>query len=455
MGSLLLLFLIMANKLHIYKDKVIRFLQFLTADIWRVDTSKEKGLRRIINNIFRILILAGRGFTNNKLVMVASGLTYFTLLAAVPILCILLAIAKGFNLQDVLQNELLNIFPTHGNILSMAFKLVEQVLTAATKGVVIGVGIIFILWAVFSIINNIERSFNIIWQVPKSRAISRKITEFFAAMLILPILLILSSGISIFIKTNFANNEIWMAFSPIINFLIKTIPFFVTCLLFSFLYFIVPNTKVRWRNTLISGLLTGSIYHIFQYLYINGQIWVNSYNAIYGSFAAFPLLLLWVQATWMIVLLGGEITYASQNLDNFMFEKETKKVSFRYRLYFTMLLLRDICQGFAQGQAAMSAHDLSSRNHIPIRLTQKQLSQLCDLKILCEMPGPDPNSSLVYQPAMDINLISVSMVFEKMFKAGTEDFNISPEDQSPLLWQTMIEMENNIKSNGDTLVKNL
>ena len=153
----------MANKLHTYKEKIIRFLQFLTADIWRVDTSKEKGLRRIINNIFRILILAGRGFTNNKLVMVASGLTYFTLLAAVPILCILLAIAKGFNLQDVLQNELLNIFPTHGNILSMAFKLVEQVLTAATKGVVIGVGLIFILWAVFSIINNIERSFNIIW----------------------------------------------------------------------------------------------------------------------------------------------------------------------------------------------------------------------------------------------------------------------------------------------------
>lgn len=455
MGSLLLFFLIMANKLHTYKEKIIRFLQFLTADIWRVNTSEEKGLRKVINNIFRILILAGRGFTNNKLVMVASGLTYFTLLAAVPLLCILLAVAKGFNLQDMLQSELISIFPSHGNILNMAFDLVNQVLTAATQGVVIGIGIIFILWAIFAIGNNIEHAFNIIWQVPKNRAIYRKITELFATMLILPILLIVSSGVSIFVKTSLNNNEVWMAFSPIINFLIQLIPYIVTCLVFSFIYYVIPNTKVRLKNALVSGLLTGSIFQIFQYLYINGQIWVNSYNAIYGSFAAVPLLLLWIQATWMIVLLGGEITYASQNLHNFMFEKESKKVSFRYRLYFTIVLLRDICQAFAQGKPALSAHELSIQNHIPIRLTQEQLSQLCELKILNEMPGPETNSNLVYQPALDINRITVSMIFEKMFQAGTEDFKLKPEEHSPALWQSMLDMEHALEHQGEKLIKDL
>lgn len=445
----------MSNKLHTLKEKIFHFLRFLTADIWRVDTQKEKGIRKAVNNVFRILILAGRGFSNNKLVMVASGLTYFTLLAAVPILCILLAVAKGFNLQDMLQNELINIFPTHGNILSMAFNLVEQVLVAATKGVVIGVGIVFIIWSIFAIVNNIERAFNIIWQVPKSRAIYRKITDLFAFMLIIPIILILSSGISIFIKTNFNNNEVWMAFSPIINFLIKLIPYIITCLVFSFLYLVIPNTKVRIKNALISGFLTGSIYHIFQFLYINGQIWVNNYSAIYGSFAAFPLLLLWIQALWMIVLLGGEITYASQNLHNFMFEKETKNISFRYRFYFTIVLLKDICKGFENGQAALSAEELSVRNHIPARLTQSQLSKLCELKILSEMPGPEQNDAMVYQPALDINKISLGMVFEKMFHSGTEDFNLNPEDHSPYLWQAIRDMEDFAQQKSDMLIKNL
>lgn len=454
MGSLLL-FLTMTDKLHTYKGKIIRFLHFLTADIWRVNTEDEKGLRKVVNNTFRILILASRGFTNNKLIMVASGLTYFTLLAAVPILCILLAVAKGFNLQDVLQNELINIFPSQGNILSMAFTLVEQVLTAATQGVVIGIGIIFILWSIFAIGNNIEMAFNTIWQVPKNRAIYRKITEFFATMLILPILLIVSSGISIFIKTNLNSNEVWMAFGPVINFLIKLIPYIVTCLLFSFIYFVIPNTKVRLKNALVSGLLTGTIYQIFQYLYINGQIWVNSYNAIYGSFAAIPLLLLWIQTIWMIVLLGGEITYASQNLHNFMFEKESRNISFRYRMYFTIILLKDICKGFAKGDPALSAHELSTRNHIPIRLTQEQLSQLCELNILNEMPGPNVNSNLVYQPALDINLISLSMIFDKLFKAGTENFSLLPEEHSPELWQSMLQIENAIENQGKTLIKDL
>ncbi len=443
-------------KLHTFKEKLVQFLQFLTADVWRVDTHEEKGLRKIVNNIFRILILAGRGFTNNKLVMVASGLTYFSLLAAVPVLCILLAVAKGFNLQDVLQNELINLFPTHGNILNMAFNLVEQVLEAATKGAVIGVGIVFILWAIWAIVNNIEKAFNTIWQVSKSRAIFRQITEFLASMLILPIILILSSGVSIFIKTNFNSNEVWMAFSPVINFLIKCIPYLVTCMVFCFLYLVMPNTKVKFKNALVSGILTGSIFQIFQYLYITGQIWVNSYSAIYGSFAAFPLLLLWIQATWMIVLLGGEITYASQNLHNFMFEKETEHISFRYRIYFTMVLLSDICKRFEKGEPALSANEMSNLHHIPMRLTQAQLHQLCSLRIVSEMPKPDDMECIVYQPALDINKIDVGMVFEKLFEYGTEDFRLNPEEHSPALWRAMKEMEDLIHQQGySRLIKDL
>ncbi len=446
----------MSEQQHTFRAKVMGLLRFLTADIWRVNTSDEKGLRKFINNICRILILAARGFNNNKLVMVASGLTYFTLLSAVPLLCLLLAVAKGFSLQDMLTEELFNLFPSHSGILTTAFEIVEQVLQAATKGVVIGVGVFFIIWAIFSIINNIERAFNIIWNVPKSRAIYRKITDFFAAMLILPLMLIISNGISIYLKTNFANNEAWAALSPIINLAIKLAPYLLTCLLFSILYYIMPNTKVRIKNALVAGILTGTIFHIFQYMYISGQIWVNKYSAIYGSFAALPLLLLWIQATWMIVLLGGEITYASQNLHNFFFEKETQNVSFRYRSYFTIVLLRDICQAFEQGRSPYSAAELSNQHHIPLRLVQEQLAQLCDLHILSELNGPDKNCDLVYQPAIDIQQLNVAMVFEKLYTSGTEDFKLDPSEQTPAVWAEMKEIEKSLQqSEGHKLIKDL
>ena len=169
-----------------------------------------------------------------------------------------------------------------------------------------------LLWTVINLITNIEITFNRIWQIKKARSMYRKITDYFSMFLLMPILIVISGGLSIFMSTTLKYIEDFVLLAPILKFLIRLIPFALTWFMFTGLYIYMPNTKVKFKHALIAGVLAGTAHQAFQFLYISGQLWVSRYNAIYGSFAALPLFLLWLQISWTICLFGAELTYAGQ-----------------------------------------------------------------------------------------------------------------------------------------------
>jgi len=233
------------------RQQIRSFLSFISRDIWRISEHEVGGLRHRIYNIIRTIILAGKGFSNNELVTKASSLTFFSLFAMVPLLGLILGIAKGFGFQRLIEEQLIRSLPGHTEVLDFLFGFVESILEVAGSGVIVGVGILFLIFSVWSILNNIEISFNKIWQIPKSRAFFRKIADYMAILFIIPILLILSSGASIFISTMMEKSSILSAVSPLVNFLMKLSPFFISWLLFTMLYILAPNTKVRFKNDAI------------------------------------------------------------------------------------------------------------------------------------------------------------------------------------------------------------
>ena len=440
-------------------DFIRRAIVFVTGDIWHV-RGEEQGLGHRMSELLRILILASRGFNGNKLVVIASALTYFTLLAFVPFVSIILGIAKAFNAQDYIQNELFAHFTGHTEVLNFVFDLVDRVLSTATNGVVVGIGLVFIFWSLWAIVNNMERAFNIIWEIPKGRKFYRKITDLFASILILPLLLILTSGLSIYIRTAVSSANWLQALSPFVHFLVKLAPFFVSFLLFTLMYIIVPNTKVRFKNASIAGLLAGFGFQIFQYIFISGQLWVNRYNAIYGSFAAIPILLLWLQTTWIIILFGAEITFASQNVRNFYFEKEVLDISHRYRYFLVMLIMSVICDRFEKGEKPLSANERSVQHHIPARLTNRILNRLLDVKLISETRDEESRGEVLYQPALDIHQITTGLVFEKYFEIGSDEkefeIAIDTKDMYARQWNSLLAMERAMREKGDQiLVKDL
>ena len=218
----------------------------------------------------------------------------------------------------------------------------------------------------------------------------------------------------------------------------------------------MPNTKVKFMNALIAGIVAGTAYQIFQIVYISGQLWITKYNAIYGSFAALPLLLLWLQLSWNIVLMGVELSFSLQNIRKFYFEKETKNISRRYNDFFTILITSLIAKRFATEKLPLTADEISEKHAIPIRLTHQIIDLLQDLKVITPTPWSEDEEIMAFQPAFDINLMTVKSLMEKVDTYGSEDFRIDTDSKFKSQWEALMNSRKSLYSiEGDALLKDL
>jgi membrane protein len=312
-----------------------------------------------------------------------------------------------------------------------------------------------LFWSVLALIGNIEDVFNEIWQVKKSRSYYRKFTDYFSLFLILPVLMIASSGLSIFITTMLSSLSFQQILGPLVTFVLQLSPYVVTWLSFVFLYIFLPNTKVRFKHAIIPSIITSIIFQFFQFLYINGQIWVTSYNAIYGSFAALPLLLLWLQLSWLITLFGAMLTYSSQNVQNYNFEKDTKHISRRYKDFVTLLITSIVVKRFEKGEKPLSSDQISLMHQIPVRLAKDVLYLLTEIDILNESVSEEEGIR-IYQPAIDINQLTVALLLERIDQYGSEDFKIDKQKLFVKQWNSLIKSRDDMMSNANqTLIKDL
>ena len=413
--------------------------KFLTYDIWRITEDEVNRTTFSLYTIIKTIYLCINRFTNDRLVNKASALTYSTLLAIVPILAILFAIARGFGFDNLMESQIISGFGGPTETTEVILQFVDSYLSQDKSGVFIGIGLVMLLWTVLNLVNNMEITFNRIWQVKKARSMYRKITDYFSMLLLLPILLVLSGGLSLFMSTVLKNTEDFTLLAPIAKFMIRLIPFVLTWLMFTGLYIFMPNTKVRLRHALISGILAGTAYQAFQFLYIGSQLWVSRYNAIYGSFAALPMLLLWLQISWTICLFGAELTYAGQNIRNFSFDKDTRNVSRRYHDFVAVLILSRITKRFEQNEPAYTAEEISEECQIPIRLTNQVIYQLQEIGLLHEVATDTKSEDIAYLPSMDINRINVAMLLDKLDSHGSEEFKIDREHTYNEEWNVLLK----------------
>jgi membrane protein len=397
-----------------------RLLDFIRTGVWRIrlkDLSKRRsfGIRLI-----RIVLLATRRFNEDRIHLRASALTLYSLLGIVPVLAMAFGIAKGFGFEKFLQKDLLERFQGQEEVATRIIDFAHTLLEATKGGVIAGVGLVVLFWAVIRVLRDIENSFNAIWGIEESRSLGRKFSDYLTIIVICPILLTMSGSVTIFINTQVAMITAKFALlghvSSLIFFLLKLLPYCVIWGLFAFVYILVPNTKVRFRSGLIAGIIAGSVYQVVQWGYIHFQVGVSKYNAIYGSFAALPLFLVWLQLSWIIVLIGAEIAFAHQNVDTYEFEPDSQKISLSFRRLLSLMVAHLLTQRFANGEK-------------PLR---KILFDLVHSGIVSEIKATDENDP-AYQPAFAIHGLTLARVLDGLDQKGVRSIPVAQTEASAAL----------------------
>jgi membrane protein len=398
-------------------------LKLLNDAIWHTSLSDISRRRSFVFKQLRIIVLAARGFMNDNVQLRASSLTFYSLLSIIPVAAIAFAIAKGFQLDQKLTQLLTKEFQSQPEVSNWILSGATNALKDTRGGYIAGVGMIILFWSVMSLLSQIESSFNHIWQIGSSRPWYRKFTDYLTIMLIAPVFLILSSSITIFVGTELSDfitrSSILDFFKPVVSFLVKLAPYLLTWLALTILYIIIPNTKVKFLPAFVSGIVAGTILQLLQWLYIDLQFGISKLSSIYGSFAAIPLFILWLQSSWIIVLLGAELSFANQNVSRYEFESEALNVSHYQKRALVLMIMNMIIRNFSVGEKPISAEKISRTLKIPVRLVREILKDLNNVQLVSEIHEKEHVERL-YQPAMDINKLSVSYVLKRLEKKGTE-----------------------------------
>lgn len=364
------------------------------------------------------MILAVEDFGEKKLILQASALTFYTLLSIVPVVAMVFGIAKGFGLEQRLREQLFYSFSQEPELLEKLLGFVNSLLANTQGGLVAGFGFVILIWSVLQVLSSIEMSFNSIWQITSNRSWVRKFTDYFSILLLAPLFIVAAGSATIFISafiTEFAERWISMGFlKQIIIFSINLIPYVLNALLFMLIYIIIPNTRVRFKPALVAGIIAGFSFQLFQWGYIEFQVGVSRYNAIYGSFAFFPLFITFLQVAWIIVLIGAEVSYSLQNVDLHVDERQHFIPSNKQKLILALTVMALTARKFEDGEEPYSAQELSQKLDLPYKVIKEFCNELCRAGLLSEIVASDEEGDTTYQPAVGLDKMDVSYVMYKL-----------------------------------------
>ena len=438
---------------------ITKIRKFTQEEIWQTSLHDRSRPHVFFIKQLRIIILAFRGFLEDRVSIRASALTYFTLLSLVPIVAMAFGVAKGFGFQDKMEEFIIGNFKGQEEVLNYVIELSYTLLDGVQGGLLAGVGLVILIWSVMQVLTNIENSFNAIWQIKKPRSFFRKLSDYLSIILIAPILIIVSSSLMVFINTRVQSVgdsfEMLQVITPALESTLKLIPYVIIWLVFTLLYMIMPNTKVNFKYALIAGIIAGTAFQLIQWGYIHFQIGVTKFSALYGTFAALPLFLVWLQISWLIVLLGAEISFAYQNVEKYEFEAESLQISNHNKRILSLLISHYVIKRFAKGEEPPVSSDIGDDLGIPIRLVRDIIYDMVQAKILVETITESPKEN-GYLPAIDINKMTIQFVSQRLDDIGSENIHITDSEAYTKINEAYDKIFGSIaKSNNNLVLKDI
>ena len=420
---------------------------FLTRGVWEIDCRTLPWFHRIGVYAVRLVSLVLSGFKNDQCSLHAASLTFFSLMALIPILALTLAMARAFGGADLAKAQFdkhLNAWMTQmeqsveakvqaegiaeekvSDGVAHAFS--EQVREIADQlfaqldqlefGTLGGIGAVMLLWTVIGMLGKVESSFNQVWGVEYQRPFVRKCFDYLGVCLILPFLVTAASSVPVAsMVTGFMEKTVGGVVSDATRSLLNSglfklsVTLLIGSLAFAFLLGFMPNTRVKLVPALVGGCVTLILFGGWLKLCAMLQIGIAKYSTLYGSFAVLPILLLWVYTSWQIVLLGAEISFAMQHRDTYVREQHAADASLRARLLLALTLCAETARQAKASQGGPFAAEAYAEEHrIPVRFVKDILEDLVRNQILAKV-AERPGEYLLYRCGDTLTAADIAMV---------------------------------------------
>ena len=405
---------------------------------------KIKGLTQIANLIYR-------NYSDNETQVLAISLTYFSLLALFPLMALILGITKGFGLDILFISKLFELVPQNEEMIRTVLDIANKLLKSAEGGVLAGVGIVILLNSVIKVLITLENSFNKIWHVSKRRSITRRIVDCIAIIFIGPIFLIVLIGTNSFAieqaSTLFFRGTVGVGiFTQILG------PLFYI-LLFTLIFYLIPNTNVKLKSAIISGVITSFLCYILKFIFLSVQGSITRYNAIYGSLALVPIFLIWVQYIWVTILLGAQISFCIQTSDEFLYD-ERVEIPIKYRKELGLLVLTLIMKKFTENKEPYTHFDLSKELGIEVLILKDILIELEKMKFINEIIFNKTEESR-YQIALNPDTIKIKDYTDKFESKNLDYYDDIFDNLKENEMRLLKDIRENIKIENSKLIKDI
>jgi membrane protein len=424
------------SPLQTIRSAISRTRHFFLTGLWSAQLDARPTWKALPARFLRAVTVAVVEFFKDDCMLRASSLTFYTLLSIVPVCAVMFGIAKGFGFDKMLEKELMQQLAGQEQALERILDFSRKLLDNTKGGLMAGVGVVMMFWAAIKVLGNIEAALNAMWDIRKQRTWWRRFSDYLGVMILSPILLIVAGGATVFIRTQVTaitgKFAIAGMMGPLVLQALTLGPLILICALFTLIYMAMPNTRVPFKPALGAGIIGGILFQSVQAIYIEFQVGVASYNAIYGSFAALPLFFVWVQTSWTLVLFGAELCYAFQNADTYCSAAGCPGIRPHEKKLLSLRIARLVIQDFAAGQAPLTVPQMSQRLRVPVRLAQERVDELRQSGVFTETrtrKGRTP----AFQPATDIGRLNVQRVIEAIELAGateTEVLLASPDSET-------------------------
>lgn len=403
------------------------------------------GIKKFFKKIYRIFSETAYNFWEDDCYTKSAALTFYTLQSIVPFLAVVLAVAKSVGFQSYLEHILSTTFAGPKEAVGYALQIANVMLQETRSGLIAGAGLILLLYTNITLLGYIELALNKIWKIKRSRTFARKISDYIATVVICPLILIASSSLTFYIKTelqSLGNIGYLQTVSEFLLWSFKLLPLALSWILFFLLYFLMPNEKLKIWPRVVAGIFAGTVFQLWQVVYFNLQIQIFNYSVTYGALAVLPLLLIWLQISWVIALFGAELA-ANLEADNLVhaedFAEQLEKISKRE---LGLVIVYECIKAFSNGKAPPSNLKLAQTLKTPLDVVQRTLDLLVQGSILTKIQVKKHPEG--YHPLFDPARITIKNVVDALIKEHDEDIYALKTSERRKLCELLNELDHTI-----------